>query len=150
MPRHTRYHIGEDTPDSMSLPLDGVKRVFARRLQDKLVEKGWNQSDLTRELAKHLSSPPHRSLVSNYIRMKSLPSPEALAAIAKCLGVAPQDLLPTNRETGAAMANDAASADLRDLGDGKVWLRINQALTWSTALKVLELLKGEQDGQVKA
>jgi len=32
--------------------------------------------------------------------------------------------------------------DVRDLGQGRAWLRVNQAVEWDTAVKVLTLLKG--------
>lgn len=149
MRRKARYTHGDTTPDSPSLPEDGIRRAFARRLQQAINEKGWSQADLTRELAKFMDEPPHRSLVSNYIRQKSLPQPEKLHALAKALGMKPNELLPTNIDN-EAVAQQSAAADLRDIGGGKVWLRINQAVTWASALKILEVLKGENVVQTQA
>ena len=32
-----------------------------------------------------------------------------------------------------------------DTGKGTAWLRVNQEVPWATALKILELLKGEKE-----
>lgn len=144
MARHTRYTHGDTTPDSRALPIDGVKRAFARRLQSAMLAKGLSQADLVRELERHMDPAPHRSLVSNYIRQVALPQPKTLHALAKVLSVEPTYLLPTNGDNEAVTSQGSDTA-LKDIGGGQVWLKINQAVSWPTALKILELLNGESN-----
>jgi len=123
-------------------PKDAVKTEFARRLQAAMISKGWRQSELARRAEQHL---PHgrkfgRDSVSLYIRGKTLPSAVFLHALCKALGKEPEELLPTRGMPAAGDANPPL--DVRDLDDGNVWLRVNQAVPWPIALKVLELLKG--------
>lgn len=123
-------------------PKDAVKIEFARRLQAAMIAKGWQQSDLAREAEKQLPKNKRfgRDSVSLYIRAKSLPGPLYLKALCGALGTKSEDLLPTRGIPSAGENNPAM--DARDLGDGNVWLRINQAVPWSEALKVMQLVKG--------
>ena len=60
--------------------------------------------------------------------------------MAAVLGKAPTDLLP--KRLGRTESNDSP-VDVRDIGGGQVWIRINQQTSWDKALKILELLKGD-------
>ncbi len=144
MPRKSAYH---NEPPAATIsphaPIDAVKAEFARRLQAALVDKGWNQSELARRMAPKLPrSSIARDNISKYIRGKVLPSPHVLEAMSKVLDMKPADLLPA-RGTPAAGA-EHPPLDVRDIGEGKVWLRINQACDWSVALQIMNLLKGEK------
>ena len=66
-----------------------LKAEFARRLLARLAELGMNQSELARKCG--LS----RDAVSTYARERSLPGPDVLKKIAKCLDMKAEDLLPT-------------------------------------------------------
>jgi transcriptional regulator with XRE-family HTH domain len=107
-----------------------------------MVEKGWNQSELARRAEMQCNGKRlGRDNVSVYIRGKVLPGPLHLSALAKALGLKPADLLPTR---GTPEAGESSpSMDVRDMGDGRAWLRINQAIDWDVALKILEMLKGK-------
>ena len=124
----------------MNAPKDAVKVEFARRLQSAMLAKGWRQSDLAREAGRHMKEKTFgRDSVSLYIRGMSLPGPLHLEALCKALGARPEDLLPTR---GMPSAGEAIPAlDVREMSDGKVWLRVNQAVPWPMAIKVLEILK---------
>lgn len=118
---------------------------FASRLQNLLVGKGMNQSELARSASARLpkgSKPMGRDSVSQYIRGLSFPSPVNLRALAEALGVEPAQLLPTRGIKSAA--DNAAAVSVRDLGDGYVWLRINERVEWSKMVKVLTALKGDE------
>lgn len=125
------------------LPKEAVKAEFARRLQHYSTLKGWTQSELARQAENKLPKGHTfgRYNVSTYVRGKSLPGPVHLNALCDALGVKPDDLLPTRgvRQAGSEMP----ALDVRDMADGNVWLRINQAVPWPTALKIMELLKGQ-------
>lgn len=121
---------------------DAVKIEFARRLQQAMADRGLNQSELARRAAEHMPSGEFgRYNISNYIVARALPGPAHLKALCDALGVGVQDLLPSR---GVPSADDRAPAmDVRSLGDGRAWLRVNQALDWPTALKVMSILKGD-------
>lgn len=123
-------------------PKDAVKIEFARRLQAAMIAKGMLQSDLARAAEIHLPKGKRfgRDSISLYIRAKSLPGPLYLRALCAALGTKPEDLLPTR---GIPAAGDSApTLDARDLGDGNTWLRINQAVPWEAAIKIMQLVKG--------
>ena len=133
-PAHGELSIPSD------MPVDAVRREFARRLQKAMIEKGWTQSELARAAAPH--APDKRRIrdnISKYIRGKVLPGPLHLAALAKALGMKPGDLLPSRPTAGGA---DASPFDIRETSDGNVWLRVNQAVPWDIALEIGRLLKG--------
>jgi len=83
-----------------------------------------------------------RDIVNSYLNKGTLPGPRYLAAIAKALGVEKTDLLPT-RLTKASNRSLMA-LDVRDAGDGRAWLRVNQAVDWPLALKIMQLLKSDK------
>ena len=144
MPRKAAFHNAPPTaPLSSNAPVDAVKVDFARRLQAGLNEKGWNQAEFARRVAPHLPDLAFgRDSVSKYVRGHSLPSPAALAAMAKVLGRKPADLLPARGVPSAQSDNPPFST--RDLGDGMIWLKVNQAVTWAQAMGIMDLLKGEK------
>jgi transcriptional regulator with XRE-family HTH domain len=118
---------------------------FAKRLQDRLNDKGWTQSELARRMAPLLKeSRIGRDNISKYVRGKVLPLPPALEAMAKALGVESKDLLPTRATQ--AVADELSPLDVRDIGAGRVWLQVNQAVDWPIALKIMNLLRGGGDG----
>ncbi len=124
----------------VDLPKDVVKIEFAKRLQRAMIRKGWNQSELARRAQPHMKGKRlERDNISTYIRGNALPDPARLNALCQSLGIAPEDLLPSRGIPSAA--DKAPSFDVRDLQDGNVWLRVNQAVPWDVALKIMVLLK---------
>ena len=122
-------------------PPAAIRMDFAKRLQDALSDRGWTQSELARRMAPLLKeSRIGRDNISKYVRGKVLPLPAALEAMAKVLGVESKELLPS-RAT-AAVSDGLSPLDVRDIGGGRVWLQINQAVDWPMALKIMSLLKG--------
>lgn len=129
-------------PMSAHAPLSAIKLEFSRRLRAQMDAKGWNQSEtarrLTPKLKRHSLS---RDNISKYLAGKNLPGPIILKAMAELFGCEPTDLLPS-RGSSKAAAN--APMDVRDLGDGTAWVRVNQALSWEMALQMMKLLRGEE------
>jgi transcriptional regulator with XRE-family HTH domain len=122
-------------------PRDAIKIEFANRLQARMIDKGYRQSDLARAAAANLpkGTKMGRDSISLYIRGKSLPSPTYLTAIAQALDCKPEDLMPVR---GLPTAQEISPPlDVREMSDGNVWLRINQAVPWSIALEVMTALK---------
>jgi transcriptional regulator with XRE-family HTH domain len=123
-------------------PPSAIRMDFARRLQSAMNDKGWNQAELARRVGPLLKeSRIGRDNISKYVRGKVLPLPHALEAIAKVLGVESKDLLPSRGTL--ATAEDHSPLDVRDIGENRVWLRVNQAVEWPIALQILGLLKGK-------
>lgn len=123
-----------------NVPVETVKAEFARRLNKYMVKKGWNQSELARQAEAHSKGRRFgRDNVSVYIRGKVLPGPTHLDALCKAFGIKPEDLLPKRvaREAGEKYP----SLDMRQLSDGRVWLRINQAVPFETALEIMRVIR---------
>jgi transcriptional regulator with XRE-family HTH domain len=114
-----------------------ILRDFAKRLQDELNDRGWTQSELARRMAPLLKeSRIGRDNISKYVRGKVLPLPAALEAMAKVLGVESKKLLPSR-----AVSDEPSSLRVRDIGNGRVWLEINQAMDWEVAMDVMKRIK---------
>lgn len=124
-----------------------AKQEFAERLQAAMVKKGWNQSELARQSTKFMPGGKDigRDKVSNWIRALHMPGPIPLKALADALGVSSEYLIPARPTPAAERATPPLNVE--DLGDGSVFLKINQRVQWPVAIKVLGLIKGEaQDG----
>jgi transcriptional regulator with XRE-family HTH domain len=120
-------------------PPAAVRMEFARRLQNAMSDKGWTQSELARRVAPYLpESRLGRDNISKYVRGKVLPLPPALAAMAKVLGVESKDLLPSRATQ--AVSDQLSPMDVRDIGGGRYWLQINQAVDADIALEIMSLL----------
>jgi transcriptional regulator with XRE-family HTH domain len=128
---------------------EAIKLEFARRLQQQMILKGWNQSELSRRASEHLPRPPKgqkqgitgigRDSFSHYLRGRSLPRPAYLEAMAKALGVRPEDLMPA----AAPSMIEAPPFEVKGMPGGRMYLRINRTVTAKTATKIMELLSAE-------
>jgi transcriptional regulator with XRE-family HTH domain len=117
-----------------------LRREFAKNLQDRLNDKGWNQSELARRVAPLLKeSRIGRDNISKYVRGKVLPLPPALEAIAKVLGCESKDLLPSRGTQ--AVSNGPPALDVRDIGGGRYWVQVNQALDADVALDIMRRIQ---------
>jgi transcriptional regulator with XRE-family HTH domain len=121
------------------------KREFGRRLQAKLNERGWNQSEFARRCEAMLPTPSEgqrqgqsfgRDNVSNYIRGETLPRPPALAIMARVLGCATTELFPALGQFNKTV-NNGVMIELT--GEG---LSFSRTVPMSVALKVLQVLQG--------
>ena len=121
-------------------PLDIQRAEFARRLQRMLAEKGWNQSELARRIARSEGSEAiDRSSVSLYIRGKTLPRPETLYHIAKVFDVEASDLLPAT--ITASVDHSAPTIEVKDADPGFAWVRLNIRLPWDKALEIARIAR---------
>ena len=131
----------EKDPDAKlaRIDKDHAKRVFARRLRAAMDAKGWTQSETAEQASKFM--PDRKKLgrdnVSNYANGKHLPRSPVLKALARALGVDPDELRP-GWDTPNAVEVDPP-IDLRDLGDGHVFLRISKRIPWPAAIEMLRL-----------
>jgi transcriptional regulator with XRE-family HTH domain len=111
--------------------------------------------------------------ISHYRAGRSMPRPRILRALTQALGASFEDIAPSmaddafhtppaitgeqkipadaagaDPDLALLAANDAApgaipSFHLEDLAGGEAWLQINQRLSWSTVIKILQALKGK-------
>ena len=128
-----------------------VYAEFARRLQARMQERGWNQSELARRCQHLLPKPARgqkqnlefgRDRVSHYVRGISLPRPEALHIIARALNCKESDLIPATA-VPAPRGAEPAPFEMQALGGDRVALRVNRTVTLGTANKVIALLAAE-------
>ena len=120
-------------------------RDFAKRMQKAMVAKGWSQSDLARAAQKFMPEGQDfgRHLINYYIRLRGLPTPIYLKALADALGVPPDELLPpqdhwTTREfVGVQIASVEGSPD-------EVWLEYRGRMSMTKAIEVMKLVNDAQ------
>lgn len=129
-------------------PMEAALVEFGAKLQKLMYDKGMNQSDLARAAAKFMPDKKFtRDNVSNYIRGNHFPYPLRLNALARALGVTIEELRP---KSGIPQSGDHAPAlDFRSLGDGNVWLRVNQAGSMDVAMKIVAMLEQDHHGTDK-
>ncbi len=144
-------YLNTDEPETAMdhAPRDAVRREFGKRLQQSMTAKGWNQSELARRAAAHMPDGKlGRDNVSSYVRGLSLPGPIILEALCRALGCVPTDLLPSRGVPSTSVS--MPPLDVKDTGEGKAWLRVNQAVEWDAAIKIMAILRGQEGGQESA
>jgi transcriptional regulator with XRE-family HTH domain len=136
---HTFDRVVED--DVSDSPQAIHRQEFGRRLQQKILSKGWRQSDLAR------ATDIGKDSISHYVRGRSLPGPKALNTMAKALGVSVADLLPN--APAAAMDEELPALELRQAAGhpGMVWLRVNRALSFAVAAKIIDLIQADDEAR---
>lgn len=137
------YNLGPSGKTTQGATAADVMRFFGTNLQKRMIEKGWNQSELARQATLHSKAKRGvgRDVVSNYVRGRNLPSPHHLRALADALGCATTDLLPS----GAVPSIDREHAPWRiePTENGRVSLHVNVVVEFATAQKILALLREE-------
>ena len=145
--RRKRAPLRAELMDSQVASRD-LNVAFAKRLQKAMDAKGWSQADLARQASVFLEPKGDKPVeitrdnISKYMNGKMIPRGDRLAAMARARGVASADLITTEGITSVAERTPPIGAT--DTGKGTAWLRVNQEVPWATALKILELLKGEK------
>jgi transcriptional regulator with XRE-family HTH domain len=138
MVRKTAGHVTTESAAAATLaPKYMTKREFATNLNTLMVRKGWYQS----ELARHAGIA--KDSVSTYIRGVAFPTPRKLDALAKALGVKPEQLLPNG--VIDAMVQEESTLELKmSPGSTSVaWLRINRAVSMGAAVQIMAILEKE-------
>lgn len=139
MPRAVRTHVGDvsDSPSMQLTPKHLTKQEFGKRLYRLMTGKGWNQSELARR------ADLNRDAISTYVRGRVLPTPVSLQALAKALGVAPDELLPNHVESAIDADQPAFEMKVSPSAPNMAWLRVNRLVSVATAVKVAELLQDD-------
>ena len=118
-----------------------IRREFAKRLQDAIHAKGWNQSELARRANDAGEERVARDDISTYIRGKSMPGALKARAIAKALGMELNELIPS----ASSVDRDNPEFEIRQASEGHVWLRVNKRVTWDQAQRVGEIIHEPDD-----
>ena len=120
-----------------------ARQEFARRLQKAMINKGMNQTQLAKALQLRVPEERvERDTISRYIRALSFPSAAKQLALAQVLGTTVYDLVPSAaRKVAVEEPRDLPRINLKDVGDGNVWINVSQAVPMEKALKILEILK---------
>jgi len=79
--------------------------------------------------------------LSGYLAAKNFPNPPKMRALCRALGITEGELFPTSKPEPQPEPLDG-SLYVRDLGDGKAWLSVNQEVSWSSAMAIIKELKG--------
>lgn len=138
MPRTTRFHLDE-APDGGSVR-HLTKEQFGRRLYNRMLDLGWNQS----ELARQAGLP--RDSISTYVRGQSFPTPLSLKKLSDALGARPEELLPNSAESAIDRDNPAMEMKVSTADPTKAWLRVNRMVTLSNAAKIMQILSEDASG----
>ncbi|OFX03264.1 MAG: hypothetical protein A3E78_12045 [Alphaproteobacteria bacterium RIFCSPHIGHO2_12_FULL_63_12] len=120
-----------------------TRAEFGRKLWRLMTEKGWNQSELARRASKFLESPMHRTAVSGYIKGHNFPNPLSAYALARALGIETTEMLP-NLTEDSVRSSPVLPLEMRAIpgSPSRVWLTVNQEVSFDTALKIMQILRG--------
>lgn len=115
-----------------------VKAEFAKRLYNKIMDKGWTQSEFARncDLA--------RDAISTYVRGRSIPSPQALEKMANVLGVRPEELLPNYFEAAQTKVEPSLEIKAVPNSEGYMWVKLNMRLPKKVAMEIFMLAQEHQ------
>lgn len=116
-PRGTPFYNGAPEPLPANATSSMARMEFGRRLQRAMMNKGYSQSELARYAETHLGKHFGRDSVSQYIRGETLPNPQRLAALAKALGVDPEELLPSRGIRGVPSVTEMMKPGLQVVPD---------------------------------
>lgn len=131
-------NTAQDTHTEVSKDDLGVRRVsqqeFAKTLYKKMMDKGWTQSDLSR------ASNVGRDSISNYIRGKTIPSPQNLQKLADALSLDPVDLYPNFSLKASALDMPAVQTRILPSDPKFMYLEVNCKLPTEVALEIQALI----------
>ena len=110
------------------------KQEFGRRLYGLMMEKPWTQSDLAR------AAGLGRDSISQYVRGKSVPTPQNLQKLAKALDIDPDVLFPNYAAHAAMVEEPTFQVKAVDGSASEMWLVVNMKVTSEKAMKVMAIL----------
>lgn len=132
-----------DQTTYFAAPAPMVRQAFGRRLAKASVEKGWSGAELARRATKAGGLSIGKYSISRYEAGAQFPEPQRVEALAKALGVKPADLLPDLQHESPEPARGMDAQVNADTG--KVWLRLNQAVSLDKAQKIMHILAEPED-----
>jgi transcriptional regulator with XRE-family HTH domain len=135
MPSHLTARTGITADGSVDLSQRVIqKSEFGKRLYALMLEKGWTQSDLSRQ------AKLGRDSISTYVRGRSVPTPQNLEKLAKALSVTPEELYPNYSANAAAIDEPVFQVKQVNDDSGQMWLTINMKVDAEKAVKVMQIL----------
>lgn len=128
---------------------DALKREFAKRLQNFMIQKGWNQSDLARAAAKFTPDKKfNRDNISLYVRARQMPGPIFMQALLKALSVTREELIPHGAV--ATVDESAPPIAIKPVSSTMSHLQINMVVDTNLGLDIIALVRrGMADGEKK-
>jgi len=146
------------------------KQALSDRLRTLMSERGLTVTATAKLVQERLADERFNPVnITHYRAGRSLPRPRVLRALSEVLGVAPEDLVPGavkegdhspslnvagkslrgRGKQGLRLPSERAIAatpafHIEDMSGGEAWLQINQRLSWPTVIKILQVLKGEE------
>lgn len=135
-------YLTEPSPsidESVPVPTNILKQEFGKRLYKLMLSRGWSQSDLAR------NSGLGRDAISVYVRGRSFPDPRNLAKLADAFGVPEMELLPATQERAIESEIPALEMKMAHGEPGRVWLKVNRAVSLSAAQKIIEVLASDDN-----
>jgi transcriptional regulator with XRE-family HTH domain len=133
MSKNARFNLPPvDNDDRRELS----KIEFGRKLQQMMMDREWNQSDLARK------SELGRDAISTYVRGKSYPEPKNLAKLARAFGVQASELLP-NADIRAIDADQQPMLELKQVAGypDSVMIRVNRMVSMDQAAEIVAILR---------
>lgn len=124
-------------------PKDLTKEEFGQRLYQRLISKGWNQSDL----AKHAGI--SRDAVSTYVRGASFPSDDNLAKLATALGIPQNELLPNANSEVPPHDGSELEFKVCPTNPDLTYVRFKRLLPTDLALQIFHLIRESDKEQPK-
>lgn len=133
-----------------------MAQALGANLRRLTLEKGWRQTDLATAASKHMpvspstlvSVPLTRQQINTYWQGKVLPGRIVVKALADALHVTQRDLVPSLEmpeiATRASGTLPASTAVIEQIDERTALVRVSQVVPWQTALKIMELLKGDK------
>ena len=110
------------------------KQEFGRRLYNLMIEKKLNQSGLAR------LADLGRDSISQYVRGRSVPTPQNLQKLAKALGLEPEILFPNYAAAAAMQEEPTFQVKAVDGSTSEMWLVVNMKVPVEKAMKVMAIL----------
>jgi transcriptional regulator with XRE-family HTH domain len=156
-----------DTIDTSATPEPSRKALFSERLRTMMAEKKLSVSELARLIQQHMPDEKFNSVnISHYRSGRSFPRPRIMRALNLALGenidtalpeASSKTQIPDRKSSfvGAGSGDDGKGAvempklpafRLQDMEGGEAWIQINQRLSWTTVIKLLQVLKCEDKG----
>lgn len=134
------------------------KRILADRLEKLMADRGWNQSELARQAALHMTDDQvaakkkkrvrtlfGRDSIAVYLKRSSpvLPRPGHLYPLARALGVSPDFLMPPPVLAAHAPAPENGLQVLPATRQGRQRVLLNVELTPSALAKVMAVISAD-------
>lgn len=124
---------------------------FVEKMRKLMHEKRFSQSALARRIWGEIEDPRgykvarNRDRISSWLAGKSLPDPDNLTALARALGVSPDELMPPTEPTPGSRNTygppEISITSVAGTAPGLVLLQVNKMVSMPVALKVAGLLE---------